>query len=369
MQWDFYMLTTLSSAIALTVLGSHLCGVRISNKTDVGKLRKARIILAVSYFILALPAFAELVIGGVYESGVVAAFTVATAAFQSLLFTAVFLIFICPIYVTRRWVYVNVGIVAVGVAAFLPIALTEDSDSVFYFAMCAYGVQLVSYVVMFRRKYAESLARLEDYYDDDQQYHLQWAKLGFYAALGVGVMAFISVWMSAVAYCVFTLAYIVFYAWFEIRFCNYVAEINYYIPAIIRQPEPRHADAVIASLSQKELECEIEMLKASLDKWVEVKGFTEPNDGREHVAEKIGVDPEMLRWYFSTQMSQDFRSWRVGLRVQYSKQLLSDSSGLSINKIGKKVGFASSSNFYTHFKRLTGQTPVEYRDSIRGIIR
>lgn len=56
---DFYMFLTLASGIALAVLGWQLCSIHIPHREDTHRLRTARAILAASYFILAIPAFAN----------------------------------------------------------------------------------------------------------------------------------------------------------------------------------------------------------------------------------------------------------------------------------------------------------------------
>lgn len=53
------MFITLISAIALTILGFQLCGVHIPRKEETHRLRMACVILAASYFILAVPAYAD----------------------------------------------------------------------------------------------------------------------------------------------------------------------------------------------------------------------------------------------------------------------------------------------------------------------
>ena len=68
--------------------------------------------------------------------------------------------------------------------------------------------------------------------------------------------------------------------------------------------------------------------------------------------------------YFRTQMPQDFRSWLVSLRIEYAKEVLSGELGISMNKLAQKVSFTTKSNFYGHFKKITGETPVEYRQRI-----
>ena len=88
---DFYMFLTLASGIALAVLGWQLCSIHIPHREDTHRLRTARAILAASYFILAIPAFCELFNGGEADRKIIAVFTIAVAAYQSLLFTVTLL--------------------------------------------------------------------------------------------------------------------------------------------------------------------------------------------------------------------------------------------------------------------------------------
>ena len=408
MKIDIYMFITLISAIALTILGLQLCAVHIPHKEETRRLRTARVILAASYFILAVPAYTELFTGGEYNRKVVAVFTIATATYQSLLFTATLLTFISPQFVTRRRILIQTGMVTAAVTLFVPVALMSGARWIFFVALTAYVAQLVYYTVVFRRRYAESLARLEEYYDDDLHGRLRWVKFGFYAALGVGGAACISSGMPPAAFNVFTMAYIVFYTWFANRFVNYVAKLNYYLPIVANQPEkmqPRTAkptdvfsrDVPIGNISSgenpvwetpgqdvsaatkpstvtglsakagflsEEIREKTEQLRIALEHWVTDKGYTRQEEGREQIVRELGTDDEFLRWYFSPQMPQDFRSWRVGLRIEYAKELLAENPSISMNTLAWEVGFCTRSNFYGHFKRITGKTPAEYQQHI-----
>ena len=363
---DFYMFVTLAAGIALAVLGWQLCSIHIPRGEDTHRLRTARAILAASYFILAAPAFCELLNGGEADRKIIAVLTVATAACQSLLFTATLLTFIRPLYVTRRRVWTQAGGVAAAVALFLAVAPGSGVRWIFYVALAAYAVQLAWYTLVFRREYAESLRLLEEYYDEDQHTRLRWAKFGFYAALTVGIVASLSVWLPPAAYNLFTVGYVVFYGWFANRFSNYAARINYYLPAVMQKSEPvrpQAADAV-AGLSGQELAAEKEYLRLALERWIAGRGFTRPEEGREQIVRELGTTREFLGWYFRTEIGQDFRPWRVGLRIEYAKQLMAEELGISMNDLARKVGFATKSNFYGYFKKLTGETPVEYQQRI-----
>jgi AraC-like DNA-binding protein len=364
---DFYMFLTLASGIALAVWGWQLCSIHIPHREDTHRLRTARAILAASYFILAIPAFCELFNGGEADRKIIAVFTIAVAAYQSLLFTVTLLTFIQPLCVIRHRVRIQAGIVTVAVAMFLFMALTSEECWVFFVALAVYAVQLVCYTLLFRRKYAECLRLLEEYYDEDQHARLRWTKFGFYAALSVGIAASLSVWLPPVAYNIFTVGYILFYGWFAGRFCNYVVKINYYLPAVTQGQEPVRLQAVdmaACGLSEPELAAEKEHLRLALERWVAERRFTRPEEGREQIARELGTTKEFLCWYFKNEIGRDFRPWRVGLRIEYAKQLLAEELGISMNDLARKVGFATKSNFYGYFKKLTGETPVEYQRRI-----
>ena len=372
---NIYTLVTVVSAIILTAFGFQLCGVDISRKEETRKLRTSRAILTASYFILAGATIAELLVNREGDPKLIAALTLATAAYQSLLFTATLFIFICPLYVTRRRVWTQVGIVTAAVALFMPVALATDAGWIFPVALAAYAGQLTYYTWLFRRKYAESLAQLEDYYDEEQDSRLRWTKFGFYAALAVGVAASVSMWLPPMVYNLFTVGYVVFYGWFTSRFSNYAAKVNYYLPALTEQPEiklepeepeqPSVPEIAVEELPAAELREKTERLRVTLEQWVADRGYAVQEDRREQIARELGTTPDFLRWYFSTQMSQDFLPWRVGLRIEYAKELLSEELGMSMNELAQKVGFNTRGNFYTYFRKVMGETPTEYLNRIK----
>ena len=170
-------------------------------------------------------------------------------------------------------------------------------------------------------------------------------------------------------YNLFTVGYVVFYGWFTSRFSNYAAKVNYYLPALTEQPEiklePEEPEIAVEELPAAELREKTERLRVTLEQWVADRGYAVQEDRREQVARELGTTPDFLRWYFSTQMSQDFLPWRVGLRIEYAKELLSEELGMSMNELAQKVGFNTRGNFYTYFRKVMGETPTEYLNRIK----
>lgn len=362
MSGQLYTDFTFASAVALTALGCILLGIGGIPDRDnpaAGKLHTARRILALTCLLLAVPGYMELCLpvrDGV-NAALIAPFTLAGASFQSLLFTVLFITFIRPEWSTRRRVARHLAIVAAAVAAYLVLRFAFSLRWTTGVALAAYLGQLVCYTALFRRQYTAGLRRLEAYYDEDEEHRLRWVRFGFCTALAVGVLASVSAWLSPAAYNLFTAFYTVFYIWFTVRFFNYAAEAAFYL-------KPASAPAETASvpgISEQELPERTERLRQALAEWAAAREFTRCDVDTRTIAAGLGTDIPFLRHYFRTEMSSDFRSWRMELRIAYARELLAGSPSLSVNRISREAGFASSSNFYRYFREATGETPADFR--------
>lgn len=123
--------------------------------------------------------------------------------------------------------------------------------------------------------------------------------------------------------------------------------------------------------SRKDVEHEVplgkeqeEQITERLSRWVEKKQFLN-DESIEIVAASLGTDLKSLRIYFRNRIQSDFRSWRIMLRIEYAKELIKEDSGISLNKLSEMSGFQTKGNFYSYFKKITGMTPSEYKDSLK----
>lgn len=360
------MLISIVAGIVLTVLGIQLCAIKIPHKKETYKLRIARKILATSYFILAIPAFLDIFNQENYaDPRLIQTCTLITASYESLLYTATLLIMIRPNFVTARRVSMHIFFISLFSALYAFAQYEIGELWIFAVALGLYLMQLAYYVYRYNQKHSEGIKMMEQYYDDDLHQSLSWTKFGFYAALTVGVVASVSALLPFKVYTIFTISYVIFYAWFANRFLNYVARANYYIPAVLQAEDPQPAAPIeieIAGLTSTELETKKNNLKAALDKWVAEEKYTRKDEGKEYIAKELGTEPSFLVWYFRNEVGQGFRPWRVGLRIGLAKKLLNQPNlEMSMNELAERVGFTTKSNFYGHFKKLTGETPVEFQ--------
>ncbi|MGB5667868.1 MAG: AraC family transcriptional regulator [Maribacter sp.] len=84
------------------------------------------------------------------------------------------------------------------------------------------------------------------------------------------------------------------------------------------------------------------------------------------LAEKLKEHPKRISTAINTVLNKNFNTYINQHRIKKAERLLKNESveNFSIEGIGKEVGFNSKSAFYSSFKKMTGMTPTEYKESI-----
>ena len=379
MPYTIYTLLSFASAISLTVLCCIILGISIPYIEGSRKVRYARVVLAVAYFIIALPGYLELISAPVVDPLIVAAFTISAAAYEALLITETLITLMCPQDINRKSIFLHLVSVSAVVMLFLLSVFVYRK----FFILCLGAVSCIFlyiyYIRLFNIEYKKFRTKMEEYYDEGQYYKLRWCVISFYSSLVVGLLALVAPFGPIVLYDIFTIGYIIFYIMFTIRFGNYVMQLNYYLPAIlsknsVTKPDEGNTDngdkvklneATVGSKLKGNKE--IDKLRNSLQEWVRNEQYLNSDKSIEEVAHELGTDISFLRWYFNTQMDKDFRTYRVELRIEYAKRLLAENPQLSINSISYRAGFNTKANFYTYFKKYVGVSPAEYLSNLKKI--
>lgn len=83
------------------------------------------------------------------------------------------------------------------------------------------------------------------------------------------------------------------------------------------------------------------------------------------LARRLQTSPHHLSQLLNDRLDQSFFDWLAFHRVREAQQLLQNPAmmNLKIDEIAAQVGYNSTSAFHTAFKRLTGQTPAQFRDA------
>ncbi len=379
MPYTIYTLLSFASAISLTVLCFVILGISIPYIEGSRKVRYARVVLAVAYFVIALPGYLELISVPVVDPLIVAAFTISAATYEALLITETLITLMCPQDINRKSIFLHLVSVSAVVMLFLLSVFVYRRFFILYLGAVFSILLYIYYIRLFNIEYKKFRTTMEEYYDEGQYYKLRWSAISFYSSLVVGLLALVAPFGPIILYDIFTIGYITFYIMFTIRFGNYVMQLNYYLPAILSKNRVTKPDEVNADKGDRvklneatvgdklKGNKEIDKLKNSLQEWVRNEQYLNSDKSIEEVAHELKTDISFLRWYFNTQMDKDFRTYRVELRIEYAKRLLAENPQLSINSISYRAGFNTKANFYTYFKKYVGVSPAEYlRDLKRG---
>lgn len=93
--------------------------------------------------------------------------------------------------------------------------------------------------------------------------------------------------------------------------------------------------------------------------------FLQSDASLKGLAKRLSTSSHNLSQLLNESKGVTFFELQASVRIRESKKLLQDTrtQHLKIEEIANQVGYASKSSFNTTFKKITGKTPSEYRDS------
>lgn len=93
--------------------------------------------------------------------------------------------------------------------------------------------------------------------------------------------------------------------------------------------------------------------------------YTDSTLNREKVAEKLGISAGYVSQIINTITGDNFANYINNYRVEAVKEMISNSEYENYNLLtmGLESGFTSKTTFYKAFKKVTGQTPNEYKNT------
>lgn len=93
--------------------------------------------------------------------------------------------------------------------------------------------------------------------------------------------------------------------------------------------------------------------------------YTDSTLNREKVAEKLGISAGYVSQIVNTITGDNFANYINNFRVEAVKEMISNSEYENYNLLtmGLESGFTSKTTFYKAFKKVTAQTPNEYKNT------
>ena len=121
-------------------------------------------------------------------------------------------------------------------------------------------------------------------------------------------------------------------------------------------------------VSSRKYKCEFSVFEQGMALTINVeKIYKDENLSREIVAERLGVSNSYLSKIIKEYTHSNFTEIINSSRVEDVKKKLSDKTydPYSLLNIGLEAGFKSKSTFFTIFKKHTGLTPKNYKETLK----
>ncbi|WP_372633069.1 AraC family transcriptional regulator [Cohnella sp.] len=90
--------------------------------------------------------------------------------------------------------------------------------------------------------------------------------------------------------------------------------------------------------------------------------YGDPDLGLGRMADTLGVSPQYLNTLFRKSWGISPYQYLVQFRIQKSKELLISNRSRTVRDIAAEVGFQDDSHFVHTFHKLSGMTPVQFRN-------
>lgn len=124
-------------------------------------------------------------------------------------------------------------------------------------------------------------------------------------------------------------------------------------------PEPKRKYEK-SSLSEEVEAAVLQKLTRLMD---DEKAYLQSDLSLPKLAARLNTTPHHLSQLLNDRLAQSFFDLLASYRIREAQQLLQNpaTANLKIEEIAERVGYNSTSAFHTAFKRLTGQTPAQFR--------
>jgi AraC-like DNA-binding protein len=105
--------------------------------------------------------------------------------------------------------------------------------------------------------------------------------------------------------------------------------------------------------------------KEEVDRLNKVYNYTLRNYNRDLTLEEIAsvahLSVTSFCRYFKLMSKKTFHDFLIEIRISHAQRMLIENSSVTVEAICFECGFNNRSNFFAHFKKITGLTPLEYK--------
>lgn len=370
MMGSLYFYTTLLSGVIALTLAALLAGLRIRMTDGLQKYNRARWCLVGAFAVFGILSLVEISLGGTTGEEVgslTGCLVIVIGSLMAMFFTMTVLSFIRPQFVHRKQILIQLAaILPPGILLIvLRLHASETLFNVCFVVMfVAYLLLMAFYTRLFVRSYrAFKTQMLAFYEEEDLVGQLHWIDGTFWLSLSVGVSSLLLLSGSLIVSIALTMVYTLCFLLTLIFFLNYRPYAVLVDRAVKDKPmetaPPEVTGGGNKSLNEK-------LLAKAIDSWIEKKGYLDNTKSVKEIAHEMGFYYPVIKDYIQATTGEDFRSWRIRLRVQEAMRMMAEKPDILISDLVFMTGFNDRAFFYRSFQKITGKTLREYRESLQN---
>jgi len=222
-----------------------------------------------------------------------------------------------------------------------PFILIRISFFIFYI------YQIVRYIIVFNIELKKHVSEIDNFFSENKL-KLHWIKFAFYSATSIAFVSIVyQIVTIQIVYFIFDLIFIIFYFLFAIFYLSY-NKFYYIIEPMLEIPKEE------SPIKQTTWE----LYKQRI---IEQKIYLKEGITLEEMAKILNIGRTNLSNFINNEEAQNYNSWINNLRIHDAKLLLINNKNYSIAEVAFQSGYSEQSNFSRQFKKITGETPSNWR--------
>ena len=360
----YYYTTLLSGVISLT-LAALLSGLRIRMTEGLQKYNRARWCLVGAFTVFGILSLAEITLGGTTgeEAGnLTGCLVIFIGSLMAMFFTMTVLSFIHPQFVHRKQVFLQLAVIVPCGLLLITLRLQAFRalfNICFAVMLVAYLLLMAFYTRLFVKSYREFKTQMLSFYEEEDLVgQLHWINWTFWLALSVGIMALFLLAGNRVVSSALTIVFTFCFLVNAISFVNFKS----FAPLVDRAVTGKTGKK---TLGRGDNPLIINGLNDRIDAWVDNKGYLDNTKSVEDIAAEIGWHYHGLKQYIKQTTGEDFRTWRIRLRVEEAIHIMTANPDIPVSHVATMAGFNDRSYFYRTFQKVTGKSVKAFQDSLK----
>ena len=369
MMGNLYFYTTLLSGVITLTLAALLSGLRIRVTEGLQKYNRARWCLAGAFAVFGLLSLMEISLGGTTSEGagyLTGCLVIFIGSLMAMFFTMTVLSFIHPQFVHRKQILQQLA-VFVPCGLLLIILRLHASRALFNICfvvmLVAYLLLMTFYTRLFVKCFREFKTQMLAFYEEEDLVgQLHWIDGTFWLSLSVGISSLLLLSGNLITNIALTIVYTLCFLLTLLFFLNYRPYATL-VDRAVKDKSMETAPPQVTGGGSKGLNDR--QLAKAIDSWIEKKGYLDNTKSVKEIAHEMGFYYPFIKDYIQATTGEDFRSWRIRLRIQEAKRLMAEKPDILISDLVFMTGFNDRAYFYRTFQKITGKTIREYRESLR----